>query len=81
MHLRFHDPFGAADAPCGVRRFFRCGGYAADWNWNAVALEQLLGLVFVQIHRGEISFELAGRPRILEEFAGDAKASLAAGSI
>ena len=76
MNLRLDHPLRAADPPRRVRRLRPVSRRLARRHRNAVAREQLLRLVFVQIHRGEALVIRAvdwrdrnERPRILEELA------------
>ena len=50
MNLRLHDPLRAADLACRLGGLAAGGGHVAGGHRDAVTREQLLGLVFVQIH-------------------------------
>ncbi len=60
VDLRLDDPDPAAQPARGVRSFFRGRGDETGGHGDAVADEELLGLVFVQVHeRGRLGDKAA----------------------
>ena len=51
MNLGLDHPLGTADAASGIGRFSRRGGDVTGRDRDAVARKELLGLIFVQVHR------------------------------